>query len=207
MGRNIHQLPGAGSADGEETSAGDAPRAPSGPDLGPAPPHLTGDGQINRQHAAHPHSSRPAPSPPAFNPLATKLPPTPERRAAEGWLTCSLAAPSTTTPERGSRSAPKGQRRRPRHASAAQKPLFTTPERRSGDSPPSRRRSGRRRGRNPADTPVAAGKTRVAREIASVHCRKGRVPEIGRVYVIKDNVGKKGLGCVPGQRRRINERI
>ena len=82
--------------------------------------------------------------------------------AAERRRTCSLEAPSKTTPRRGGRSAPKRRRRPPRHSRAAPEPSIYTPERRSGDSPPSRRRSGRRREGNPTDTPAAAGRTRVA---------------------------------------------
>jgi hypothetical protein len=111
----------------------------------------------------------------------TKLPPTPERKSGGGKHLRSLAAPSTTTPERGSRGPAKGRRRPPRLAGSAPKTPIYTPERRSGDSPSSRRRSGRRRMRNPPDTPAAAGRARVASGSPLEHCRWGTVPEISRV--------------------------
>jgi hypothetical protein len=85
-----------------------------------------------------------------------------------------LAAPSRTTPKRGGRGPAKRRRRPPHLASAAHEALIYTPERRSGDSPSSRRRSGRRRVRNPTDTPAAAGRSRFASE----HYRWGKGPEI-----------------------------
>ena len=161
--RRIHQLRQAGSDDVEGPSVGDPPRAPSAPDLGPAPLHLARDGQIVHLRSARRRSSRLASPPPVFcTPVTSPPPPTPEEATAGRRRTCSPAAPSKTTPRRGGCRAPKRRRRPPHRNRATLKPLTYTPERRSGDSPSSRRRSGRRRVRNPPDTPAAAGRARVA---------------------------------------------
>jgi hypothetical protein len=86
-----------------------------------------------------------------------------------------LAAPSRTTPKRGGRGPAKRRRRPPHLASAAHEALIYTPERRSGDSPSSRRRSGRRRVRNPTDTPAAAGRSRVTSDSPLSTVDGGRV--------------------------------
>ena len=105
--RKSHQLPGAGFEVEEDPSAGDHPQASSSPDPGPVPLHLHGGGQIFRQHATFPRSSRPAPPSPVFYTPLTNLPPPPDKAAADRRHSCSQTAPPKTTPRRGSCRAAK----------------------------------------------------------------------------------------------------
>jgi hypothetical protein len=111
----------------------------------------------------------------------TNLAPPPEKAAAQEMHHRSLATPPQTASKRGSCIARTGRRRPPHLTGAARKPHIYTSERLSRDSPPSRRRSGRRRERNPADTPAAFGRNRVASDSPLSTVERRGFQKYGRV--------------------------